>query len=302
MTDFTCVYGAPSPALANAPADALQTSPLFPSSAALEDLAPESLAAALIAAPPGTLERRYVLALALRALKPGGALTALAPNDKGGARLRGELETFGCKVEESGRSHHRICHVVRPTALTAVDTALASGGLQLVGGMGLWSQPGVFSWDRPDPGTALLIETLPPLSGGGADLGCGVGSLALKVLAGAKIARLALIDIDRRAIAAARLNVDDPRASFHWADARAGLPLSELDFVVANPPFHDGASEDRTLGQVFIRRAHQVLRKGGVAWIVANRHLPYEAVLAELFSAVAVKVEARGFKVFEARR
>ena len=169
--------------------------------------------------------------------------------------------------------------------------------------MGLWSQPGVFSWDRPDPGTALLAETLPPLSGAGADLGSGYGLLALKVLAASpKITRLALIDIDRRAIDAARKNVDDPRATFHWADARTDAAFEGLDFVVANPPFHDGGTEDRTLGQSFIRRAHQVLRKGGVAWIVANRHLPYEAVLAELFSAVLVRAEAKGFKVFEARK
>ena len=35
----------------------------------------------------GTLERRYALALILRALKPGAPLTALAPKEKGGSRL-----------------------------------------------------------------------------------------------------------------------------------------------------------------------------------------------------------------------
>ena len=114
MTDPTCVYGLPPLALAAPPAEAIQTSPLIPGSTSLEEMAPESLSAAVVLAPPGTLERRYVMALALRALKPGGALTALAPKDKGGSRLRGELETFGCTVEEAGKSHHRISHVTRP--------------------------------------------------------------------------------------------------------------------------------------------------------------------------------------------
>ena len=101
---------------------------------------------------------------------------------------------------------------------------------------------------------------------------------------------------------AARRNLDDPRADFHWADARSAPELSGLDFVVMNPPFHDGGLEDKALGQAFIRRSHQILRKGGVLWLVANRHLPYEGVLGPLFSKVALKGEAAGFKIYEARK
>ena len=43
------------------------------------------MAAMVMLAPPGTVERRYATALALRALAPGGALTILAPKDKGGS-------------------------------------------------------------------------------------------------------------------------------------------------------------------------------------------------------------------------
>ena len=35
--------------------------------------------------------------------------------------------------------------------------------------------------------------------------------------------------------------------------------LQDLDFVVMNPPFHDGGTEDRSLGEAFIRRAAAVL-------------------------------------------
>jgi 16S rRNA (guanine1207-N2)-methyltransferase len=92
MTDtsqpLACVYGAPPLALAEPAAGAVQVSPLFAGALALEDLQPGTLTSALIAAPPGTLERRYVLALALRALQPGAPLTALAPKEKGGSPLR----------------------------------------------------------------------------------------------------------------------------------------------------------------------------------------------------------------------
>ena len=283
------------------PADASQVSPFVPGAAALEEIAPESLDAMVMAAPPGALERRYVLALALCALKPGAPLIALAPKDKGGARLEAELLAFGCEVEETGRRHHRICRTCRPHHPTGLDAARAAGALRFVEGLG-WTRPGLFSWDRLDAGTRLLIDSLPPLGGRGADLGCGAGLLSRAVLAHATVGGLALVDVDRRAIEAARRNVADPRASFHWADARALAGVSELDFVVTNPPFHDGGQEDRRLGQAFIAAAHAALRKGGVLWMVANRHLPYEAALGSLFATVTLRAERGGYKVYEARR
>src|SRR5207245_2471269 len=81
------VYGHPPQGLAAVPARAVQLSPLVPGAAALEDAPAGSFARLTIAAPPGTLERRFVLAHALRALAPDGELIALAPKDKGGARL-----------------------------------------------------------------------------------------------------------------------------------------------------------------------------------------------------------------------
>ncbi|MFC3068626.1 class I SAM-dependent methyltransferase [Phenylobacterium soli] len=298
----TCVYGAPPAALAEVPAGAVQVSPLVPGAADLEALTPQSLAGAVVAAPPGTVERRYVLARLLAALAPGAPLTVLAPKDKGGSRLKKELEAFGCAVSETGRQHQRICQTRRPDAPAGLEAAIAAGAPRWSEELGLWTQPGVFSWDRPDPGTRQLLAVLPPLAGQGADLGCGLGVLARAVLAAPAVTRLDLIDIDARAIAAARRNVEDPRAHFHWADARLAPELAGLDFVVMNPPFHDRGLEDRELGQGFIRRAHQVLRPSGVVFLVANRHLPYEAVLNGLFSRVTARGEAAGFKVYEARR
>jgi 16S rRNA (guanine1207-N2)-methyltransferase len=185
--------------------------------------------------------------------------------------------------------------------VTGLDEAVAAGAPQLLAELGLWSQPGIFSWNRIDPGSALLAEHLPALSGSGADFGCGVAYLARAVLASPQVKHLTLIDIDRRAIEATRRNVDDSRVSLRWADIRvADATLSGLDFVVMNPPFHDGGAEDQSLGRSFIERAAQALRPGGVCWLVANRHLPYEAVLPPLFSTVSLKIQAHGYKIYEA--
>ena len=46
-----------------------------------------------------------------------------------------------------------------------------------------------------------------------------------------------------------------------------------LDFVVMNPPFHDGGAEDKALGVAFIEAAARMLARRGACWLVANRHL-----------------------------
>jgi 16S rRNA (guanine1207-N2)-methyltransferase len=301
----TAIYGHPLSVIAPDPA-ALQTSPLFPGALTrLEDFAPGALAAMTMLAPPGTVERRYALALTLRALAPGGVLTAMAPKDKGGSRLRKELEAFGCKVEESAKAHHRICICTPPAEPVGLDQAIEDGAPRLIEALSLWSQPGVFSWNRIDPGSELLAQHLPALSGRGADLGCGVGYLSRAILAASMVETLALIDNDRRAIDAARRNIEDPRARLVWADVNAldlEDGLKDLDFVVMNPPFHDAGTEHRGLGQAFIRRAAEMLKARGVLWLVANRHLPYEFVLNEAFAKTTVVVEHAGYKVFEARK
>lgn len=304
----TLLYGLPAPGLVEVPAGARQVSPLVPGAEDLAVIPDESVDQAIVLAPGGTLERDYVLAQALRALRPGGSLLAFAPKDKGGSRLKKGLERFGGPVGEDARRHHRFCRLTRPAGPQEAFTerlaeAVAAGAPRIAPALGVWTQPGVFSWDRIDPGTARLIDLLPALAGQGADLGCGVGLLAARVLASPAVTRLTCVDVDRRAADCARHNLGDPRAEVLWADVRQlGGRLSGLDFVVMNPPFHDGGTEDRDLGVAFVRAAAAMLRTGGVCWLVANRHLPYEAPLAAAFARAEVRADAGGYKIFEARK
>jgi 16S rRNA (guanine1207-N2)-methyltransferase len=302
-TRFDGVYGTPPAELVDPGQEAIQFSPLIPGAKKLEEQDEASLGSMVMLAPPGTVERRHAIALAMKALAPGAPLTVLAPKDKGGSRLAKELKGFGCTVAETSRRHHRICTCERPSLLTGIEEALADGMPRLDEALGLWTQPGVFSWNRVDPGSALLKQHLPSLSGRGADLGCGIGYLARAILTLPKVEHLTLIDIDRRAIEMAARNIDDPRANVRWADVRgSGAQLTGLDFVVMNPPFHDGGTEDQSLGQSFIRRAAEALRPGGVCCFVANRHLPYETLMKSLFRRVSLRIEAGGYKVYEAQK
>lgn len=293
------LYGRP-PLVFDPPADAIQTSPLIPGSARLEDVAFEAATSVTVLAPPGSLERSYVLALALQALEIGGRLDVMAPKDKGGSRLAKELAAFGVTGEATSKAHHKRIQAERPGALIGIEAALEAGGPQYGPALEAWTQPGVFAWDRVDPGSAMLIGRLPALSGRGADLGCGFGALSRAILISEAVTALTLIDLDRRAIEAARRNISDARARFEWADLLALPADGTLDFVVSNPPFHLAGEESRSLGQSFVRQAAAMLKTGGVAWIVANRHLPYEAELKTAFKRVRVVEEGGGYKLFEA--
>jgi 16S rRNA (guanine1207-N2)-methyltransferase len=295
------LFGAPPSDLADLPRNAVQTSPLVPGATRLEEIAPGSASGMTMVVPPGTVERRTALALALRALAPGAPLIALGPKDKGGARIKRELEGFGCAVAETSKKHWRLCRATRPESLTDIDAAIAAGAPRLDPTLDLWTQPGIFSWDRIDEGSALLLETLAPLSGKGADLGCGLGLLTRFVLArDAAVTRIDGFDLDGRAVDAARRNVTDPRATFHWSDVRGDLPAADLDFVVMNPPFHSGGQDDVALGRVFVKQARKLLRKGGMLWMVANRHLPYEEELAGQFAKVEAVTQSARFKICRA--
>ncbi|WP_347311297.1 class I SAM-dependent methyltransferase [Defluviimonas sp. SAOS-178_SWC] len=168
---------------------------------------------------------------------------------------------------------------------------------------GFVTTPGVFSAEKVDHGSALLAEALPDrLPPRVADLGAGWGWLAAQVLARPGVEEVHLIEADRAALDCARRNITDPRARFHWEDATRFRPEASVDAVVMNPPFHTGRAAEPALGAAFIAAAAAMLVPSGRLWMVANRHLPYEAVLARHFREVAEIGGDGGFKLLTAAR
>ncbi len=162
---------------------------------------------------------------------------------------------------------------------------------------------GVFSADGPDPGSMLLKDVLPQdLGARVADLGAGWGYLARAVLDRSTVASCTLVEADKRALDAARMNVTDPRAVFEWADVRTYSAAEPFDTVVTNPPFHTDRAATPDLGQDFIATSARILKRRGQLFLVANRHLPYEGHLAASFGEVAEIGGDRSYKVLRAAR
>lgn len=171
------------------------------------------------------------------------------------------------------------------------------------GADGFTTQPGVFAESGADRGSILLAAHLPPkLPARVADLGAGWGYLSAAALTKPGLLHLDLIEAEKLALDCAAWNITDPRAHFHWADVATFKPAALYDAIISNPPFHTTARADPAIGRSFITAAQRLLTPAGHLWMVANRHLPYEAALRLSFRSVDEVGGDASFKIFHAAR
>lgn len=139
----------------------------------------------------------------------------------------------------------------------------------------LASGDGVFSADRLDPGTAVLLRKAPlpaaQEAGPLLDLGCGYGPIACVLATTAVRARVWAIDVNSRArdlttANAAALGVAD---RVHVAGPDEVPPDVRFSQIWSNPPIRVGKPELHGM----LERWLAALAPGGVAWLVVSRHL-----------------------------
>ena len=257
-------------------------------------------------------EARALFARALDHLAPGGTLVASMAKAEGAKSGEADLKQLVGAVGSLSKHH---CRVFWATPQPdAIDRALQDAWRALDAPHetleGWWSRPGLFAWDRVDRASALLAAHFPDdLRGRVADLGAGYGYLATQLIARCPgITALDLYEAEERALEPARRNIANALraanrnlpANVHWHDVTRGLP-QRYDAIVSNPPFHLGRADLPELGRAFITSAADALVASGRLLIVANRHLPYEALLAARFADVRQLAMQDGFKVIEAR-
>ncbi len=253
-------------------------------------------------------EARCDLARAFRAAREGGLVVCVAENANGAGRLQTFFEQLGGPAHNLSKHKCRVFWTEKNSA--RIDAALLAdwlsfGDVQPVDEGRFVSRPGLFSWDRVDPGSRLLVDTMNAekgvLSGKGADLGCGAGFLSGALLESGGKAIIEAIDADRRALDVAQRNLEtyvtQKRLSFWWHDISQGLEGRRYAWIVSNPPFHEGRETRASLGESFIAAAAGALMPMGFFWMVANRHLPYEKAMNAHFPGWTCVAEQDGFKV-----
>lgn len=251
-------------------------------------------------------EMRAAFARALLAAPEGGIVLACLPNKAGARSAEKALKALAGQVETISKNK---CRAFWARKSSQFDHTLAAAWIEAdqprPGQNGLITRPGLFSWDRIDAGSHLLADCLPPhLKGKGADFGSGAGYLARAALVtAARIESMDLIEAEYRAIDLAKQNLShETRASVHWEDVCTLNRPNTYHFIIMNPPFHTSHADHNALGQAFIRSAANSLKSGGELWMVANRHLPYERTLEEVFRFHERLTDESGYKILRAEK
>ena len=246
-------------------------------------------------------------ALARDHLAPGGRLLAAMPNTAGAARFEKELASASGHIASLQKHKCRAFHALDDGKWREEVFAgwRALGERRLVSNTTFVVEPGMFSVDHIDPGSAFLAGHLPAnLRGCVADLGAGWGFLSAAVLRRCpKVERIDLFEADVRALDCARVNLAGHarEIQFHWHDVCEGI-AGGYDVIVMNPPFHSGQATDVDLGRTFLKTAAAALKRGGKLYLVANRQLAYEAVLEASGLVWRNAGEDRGYKLLFAER
>jgi 16S rRNA (guanine1207-N2)-methyltransferase len=169
----------------------------------------------------------------------------------------------------------------------------------------LQSLPGSFAHGRLDKGTALLLDYLQnadkkqlKLKGKMLDFGCGAGVIGLYLKQQNPNITLEMLDSSAAALESTRaaLQLNECEAEVIAAEGLDSVK-GRYDLIISNPPFHKGVATDLDIAQRFIARAPALLGNRGKLLVVCNRHLPYEAWLAESFAGMEKVTENREFKV-----
>lgn len=271
----------------------------------------ERFSLVLVLPPRQRDEARALFARALSLLTPGGTVLASMPNAEGAKSGEADLARLVGGVQHLSKHKCRVFWAAPGEG--SVDQDLLAEWMALDEPReivdGYISRPGLFAWDRIDRASALLAAHLPQdLHGRVADLGAGYGYLSSQVVMHCPhVDVLDLYEAEAKALEPARINMARAQreaerelaVSVHWHDVTRGLP-QRYDAIISNPPFHQGRADLPELGRAFITSAADALVPEGRLLLVANRHLPYEAILGARFRAVRTLVTEEGFKVFEA--
>ncbi|NDU76604.1 methyltransferase [Actinomadura sp. DSM 109109] len=131
---------------------------------------------------------------------------------------------------------------------------------------------GMFSPDRVDPGTRVLLETVPPppQTGDLLDLGCGYGPIAITMAKRSPQARVLGVDVNQRALELAESNAKAAGLdNVRFCLAGEADPGPSFAAIWSNPPIRIGKAALHDLLLAWLPR----LAPGGLAHLVVQKHL-----------------------------
>lgn len=164
------------------------------------------------------------------------------------------------------------------------------------------SDLGVFSKDKVDYGSNLLIETYIKYGRNNVkllDVGCGYGIIGI-VLAKYKNTISTLVDVNKRAVHLANINIKN-----NGVDAKAfesdiyESVNSKYDVIITNPPIRTG----KQTVLKFLKNAKEHLNESGELWFVIRKDQGAKSIMELLKNDYTLEVleKSKGFFIIVAK-
>jgi len=171
----------------------------------------------------------------------------------------------------------------------------------------LTTSSGVFSPERVDAGTHVLLGHVPPPPPGGnlLDLGCGWGPIALSLALESPHASVWAVDVNERALWLVRQNAERLGLSNITACTPDEVPAgTSFRTIWSNPPIRVGKHELHSM----LSRWLPTLDEGADGWLVVQRNLGADSLHRWLQAEfpqdlqVTRAATAKGYRVLRTRR
>lgn len=162
----------------------------------------------------------------------------------------------------------------------------------------LYSDNGVFSKDRLDYGTKVLLESIDinNLCGKVLDLGCGIGVVGIIVGTFNKNIDIDMVDINERAINLAKDNLVLNKISnnIFISDVYSNIS-KKYNYIITNPPIRAGKEVIRR----FLLGGYDYLEDNGVLYFVMRKDHGVKSMIKELEDKYIVKIinKDKGFYI-----
>jgi 16S rRNA (guanine1207-N2)-methyltransferase len=289
-----------------------------PVKAALPSTLKRKVDIVLLPLPKGRRFARLLLLQAFNVLRTGGKLYVAGPNRGGIKSVIGDAEKlFGPAAILAYKGGNRIARLQKGDGERPLPTIYRQPGIAPQTyrtfqievneeAFTTYTRPGVFSWKSFDAGTRLLLETVQIRETDRIlDIGCGYGISGAYAARRAKRGCATLVDVNVLACECARKTIaknDIERATVVLGDVLPPTSEEAFSLVLSNPPFHTGHAVARDTARAFIRGAYRALAPQGHLAIVANRFLPYDAAIEEMFGSVSILRRTSRYHVMEAQK
>ncbi len=167
----------------------------------------------------------------------------------------------------------------------------------------LISDNGVFSKNRVDFGTNILLNSLEDLSNitSVLDVGCGIGTIGIAIGKKYKHLHIDMIDVNERAIALTNKNIKSNKilnAQVYLSNLYMNVN-NKYDMIISNPPIRAG----KKIVHGVVEEGYNHLNSNGFIYIVIQKKQGAESMrkkMEEVFGNVEVVNKESGYFIYKA--